>query len=324
MSISLNRKVFQNQTFDSLDETIICSSFNACTFTNIGDNLVFDRCNLKNCKFDKPCKFTKCIVINEQLEEKPAEQNLLKSGAPKKAMAKNAVTVSREASDAALKKSTFNKSNYATVDDTSEIHFTPYTEEKRKAIREAKQKAEEERLSKRRELRNGKHFEALNHAYFVMAGNKGITRGDHVDELYANSLVERGMDAFPSDRTCNPPYVIDTYRYVKENGEGKKVLVDLTKITENRAIEQLQKNNIEIKEYYFTMTNIHYLDAEEKVLVADLTNDEDAVNFQCMIDVRNSFGRIAIKLNIDIDFGDEEQIICKDYKDGLVTSFIEE
>lgn len=90
----MNNGNFNDQVIDQLSGTIVCSNFTGCTFTNIADDVVFDRCNIKNCTFDKACKFIKCNITN---------------------------TLENSANSEILNASIFEFSNYITEEDDEEV-----------------------------------------------------------------------------------------------------------------------------------------------------------------------------------------------------------
>lgn len=80
-------KNYENETFDTLPETVEGSNFTNCTFTT-AENTTFNKCNIKECKFETVssfrlsniwynaetqlpdgCNFYKCNLINEDEDE---------------------------------------------------------------------------------------------------------------------------------------------------------------------------------------------------------------------------------------------------------------
>ena len=68
----MDRQNFENQTFDSLPETILCSNFKKCIFNA---STHFERCNLIGCTFNQESTFDRCNVREEEEEPRiPEEQ----------------------------------------------------------------------------------------------------------------------------------------------------------------------------------------------------------------------------------------------------------
>lgn len=59
----MDRQNFENQTFNELPATILCSNFFGCTF-NVATK--FDKCNLIGCTFNAECEFYLSNVITQE------------------------------------------------------------------------------------------------------------------------------------------------------------------------------------------------------------------------------------------------------------------
>lgn len=60
----MNNGNFKDEVFKNVSGVISCSNFENCVFMFINNQVVFDRCNLKNCRFNKTCKFKYSNVTN--------------------------------------------------------------------------------------------------------------------------------------------------------------------------------------------------------------------------------------------------------------------
>jgi len=63
----MDRQNFENMTFDTLPERILCSNFRNCTFNA---STTFERCNLIVCTFNAQCEFDRSNVIDEEEENR--------------------------------------------------------------------------------------------------------------------------------------------------------------------------------------------------------------------------------------------------------------
>lgn len=310
--MNLNYGNFKNQTFQNVSGTITCSNFTNCIFTAFDGEVTFDKCNIAHCKFESPCKFVKSTIINSHT--KPESEPVANASAPvrlkAKAAAKGAVNalpeVTDEMTDKALDNSNYNKSNYAFFND----------------------------IKGRTVDKDALCFEhPLGSNGYILVGETGICRGDFKDGKfpdpdlnYANSLVETGMHSGMVAVNI-PPYIKTIFDYIQREGIGKNIKIDLSKISNQTAIDVLTNSGIELREYYFTISGISFREDDRRVMIVDLSNPNETVNFQYMFDLRQFCGT-ALRFNTPIkgiQKNDTGKEILRNIKDNevVITDFVE-
>lgn len=165
-------------------------------------------------------------------------------------------------------------------------------------------------------------YELTDETSYFLCGPKGwfVDSSSFWEETYANCLVEIGMDFDQySGEGAQPPYVWDIFEYIRDNGIGLGVEIDLSKVVNPQAAQILTNSGIELRKYNYKISGIHFdddADSEDpRILVAELDSPSESLALQLLIDARPAWGRTAIRLNTDIEYDYEEHGLAVGVKD---------
>lgn len=333
----MKNKSFENEVFPILSGTIICCNFTDCTFEDFDGEVVFEKCNLRNCKLNKPAKFVKSTIVNAlsyDQENSPVLANAV-CAEPLSLDAEETednidfdlevFNADKKSTDEAFANSTFEETNYADQPLTT-LHFNPPTHSELQAKIDAEIALQQEIEAKYSALRTGKYFEKPNQARgYLLSGNIGLRRKnfDDLEEIYRNSLIESEMHTSVKIKGSVSPYISDALDFIKAEGLGKQISVDLTLLNNDEAKKLITEAGIILKKYIFNITDISYYDDNQKVLIAKLENPNETEQFNLVLDTRPG-GLVALNLNKELSLNEDRHIRNIKPDGAVIVSLIEE